>query len=378
MKKPTSCNCPSSLSSYCSSSSSSSSSSCSSSSSSSSCSSSSSSDRKCYKCSPNYAYYNALNIIWLGIRRLKKNKFIMVGTAGLNGILNVGPIEYNVFRNILVSYPNSYSTSVYGPEKISGSCIRLVGTYRLSTINGVFGFIYQGKVKDINNLSKTSNWETVVTGGKYTYIQSSYNKLAVGNCDNPAYYGKNALPLGPSYAFLYDIKKKSFITVSYPNSVTTTVYGIWYNGNNKYTLCGGYSNLAYSVNQIYTVEGIKPIGSAYLVDYDYNTNTFSNWTSFDYPNSKNYLTHFLGISGYGKYGYSLASDSASKTIYNDFKSSWVSVQRDKYTGFTVNKWTDFKYPNTVNPNSANAVADNYVVGVVSGDGIGFQIQIPNC
>jgi hypothetical protein len=61
--------------------------------------------------------------------------------------------------------------------------------------------------------------------------------------------------------------------IQYPNSKTTTTYGIWYNDNNIYTIVGGYSMNHISIDKIYTNKGIIPIGNAFIAEYNYETNT---------------------------------------------------------------------------------------------------------
>ena len=46
-----------------------------------------------------------------------------------------------------------------------------------------------------------------------------------------------------------------------------------------------------------------------MVDYDSATGAFSHWTSFEYPNGINFVTHFEGISSVEKGVYTLSADS---------------------------------------------------------------------
>ena len=52
---------------------------------------------------------------------------------------------------------------------------------------------------------------------------------------------------------------------------------------NNYTIVGGYSMDAVSIDKIYTNKGIIPIENAFIADYDSKTNTIFNLT-FDYTN----------------------------------------------------------------------------------------------
>lgn len=309
-------------------------------------------------------YFDAPGInAWQGLRTYEKNTFLLSGTAGDNGILNIGPITYDPKKNYTVRYPNTYSTSVYGPDAVKKGLFRLVGSYRLEAIDGVFGFIFQGSTKDLEN---PRNYSTVVTGGKYTYVHSTMGGLAVGNFDNPEDYGKYDLPLGPGNAFIYNVCNKKFVNIKYPGAITNTAYGIWYNGKDKCTICGGYALTPVSITDI-TKDGkfFKPIGSGYLVDYDAKTNKFSNWTTFNYPYGTNYETHFEGLSRSKSGSYQLSAVSIqSGGDINTVQGSWVEVSKDR----KVQKWVNLNYNNDPKIiTTSNSVAGNSVVGITLSD-----------
>jgi len=246
---------------------------------------------------------------------------------------------------------------------VKDDVFRLVGSYRLEATDGVYGFVFEGKTKD---LVKPKNYSTVVTGGKFTYVHSTMGGLAVGGYDNPLEYGSYDLPLGPINAFIYNLHSKKLINLKYPGSISNTAYGIWYNGKGKYSICGGYSNKPVSIVDV-TTDGkfFKPFGSAYLVDYDCRTNTFSNWTTFTYPYGVNFVTHFEGISRSknGNYQFSATSLEAGGDV-NTLQGSWVEVSKNK----VVQKWINNNYNNDPNIISTNdSVAGNYFVGITLTD-----------
>lgn len=317
-------------------------------------------------------YYSVDNIIWQGIRQIEKNKYMIVGTSQKDGILNIGPIRYDSSKTKIINFPNASSTSVYGPQYIKDEFIQLVGSYKINNINAVFGFIYTGNLCDIN---ESKYYNTVVTGGKFTYVHSVYNFLAVGNYDGPlSENDHHESKLGPINAFIYNIKDKSFEKVEYPNSASNTVYGIWYNGNGKYTLTGGYSNDKKDIKDVYKHEKCKkPIGNGYIVDYDIKNKNFSNWTSISYDN--NSITHFEGISGNRKTPnlYQLAANTLNKD--GELVAFWVLVKRTKNGKFRTLKWVKIKYPDSDGLTSSNSVAGNIVVGTVIGDKVGYQAVI---
>ena len=325
-------------------------------------------------------YSNASDIAaWQGIRYLDNNFFLTCGTNLDNqGVFNVGPIiNYNSDNNYIVMYPDSISTSVYGPDYIGAGYYRLVGSYKKVNNDIVHGFFFQGKISD---LSFSANYKTIITHGNYTYIHSIMGNILVGNYDDIKKHDTHGLPLGPGSAFLYIISEGKKININYPGSLTNTVYGVWYNGGYNYTFCGGYSNKAIPITSIYTATGIIPIGNAYIVNYDIENNTFSNWISINYPDNTDILTHFQGISSKSKSNptnYQFAADSIN--INSNIKTpAWVNVSVDITGNFYVEQWINIKYPLPLSITSSNSVADNIIVGTyVDEDGVigAYQVQI---
>ena len=187
----------------------------------------------------------------------------------------------------------------------------------------VHGFLFQGTTAD---LGTAGNYRTIdYPGAKFNFAHSTMGGLVVGNYDSPAEHGQFGLPFGPGHAYIYDIDSDTFLTdVVFPGSVSNTAYGIWYNGDTSYTICGGYS-LGGANN---FDDQNRPIGSAYLVDYDSLTGVFSNWKSFDYPNGVNFITHFEGISSVEKGVYTLSADSVQTGTSNLVQGSWVTARRN--------------------------------------------------
>ena len=306
-------------------------------------------------------YYNAQDITgWQGIRSLDKHNYMITGTRIRDGILNIGPITYNPLNNYIIKYPGASSSSIYGPDAKKGttksilqnkSSFKLVGSYTNENDSNTYGMIYQGKLSDINN---PLFYKTIVTGGKYTYVHSVMKKLAVLNYDSPAQYNTYNLPLGPGNAAIYNIKKNTLENIKYPGSITTTAYGIWHNGDNSYTICGGYSTKAVEITSIYVNGKPKPIGSSYLVDYDLCTGKFTNWTSFSSINTE---AHFQGISKYDN-KYQVSLDVVNGNALNGF---WLEVKRSK-NNFIIKKTVAITYPNSTSCTN-DSVANNTVVGI---------------
>jgi parallel beta-helix repeat protein len=305
---------------------------------------------------------------WQGIRNSDTaGQYLIAGTSGPNGLLFDGTMA-GVGTSYSVNYPGAADTSVYGPDNLGNGTVRLVGSYRnadfVTAPVEVNGFLFEGTVAD---LSQAGSYRTVdYPGAKYNYVHSTMGGLAVGNYDSPVAHGQFNLPLGPGHAYVFDVATDTFLTdVAYPGSKSNTAYGIWSNGGTSYTICGGYSldpaeNLA---------DQSKPIGQAYLVDYDSATGKFTNWATFAYPHGTNFVTHFEGISSVEKGVYTLSADSVQAGTTDPVQGSWVSVRRNTDGSFGKATWVDLNYAGvdpTTNVTSSNAVYGDQVVGIVIG------------
>jgi hypothetical protein len=312
-------------------------------------------------------YYDASGVgvpvlAWQGIRGADaKGQYLISGTSTTShGLLFVGSIA-GKGQSYFVDYPRASSTSVYGPNNLGGGQIQLVGEYQSSNPTDpvlFHGFLFQGTTADLTN---PADYTTIdYPGATYNFVHSTMGGLAVGNYDSPTANG-----VGPGRDYIYDIATRQFVaSVVYPGSVSNTAYGIWYNGGTSYTICGGYS--PQSVNNVNDQN--RPIGQAYLVDYDSATGQFSHWTSFSYPNTPagtTFLTHFEGISEVKKGVYTLAADSVqSGSNGNTRYASFVTVQRNRDGSFGPATWVDLKPFGTTGTVSANSVYGNTVVGIL--------------
>ncbi|MGP0065397.1 MAG: beta strand repeat-containing protein [Isosphaeraceae bacterium] len=302
---------------------------------------------------------------WEGIRASDTaGQYLITGTSGTNGLLYEGPISGSGGTSYAVDYPGADSTSVYGPDLLANGDIRLVGTYNNGVVNG---FVFQGTTAD---LSDASEYKTIdYPGAEYTYVHSTMGDLAVGNADGP----EGDAPIASGHAFLYDLATDTFLpNVDYPGSLTTTAYGIWYNGGTSYTICGGYINGA--------GPGSTEVSNAYLVDYNTATGQYSNWASFSYPNGavgQDFITHFQGISSTEAGVYTLSADSGQSGSADPLQGSWVTVRLNTDGSFGPAVWVNLNDPG-VDPSTSltsnDSVYGNQVVGfVVSSSGM-FSIQ----
>jgi hypothetical protein len=315
---------------------------------------------------------------WQGIRSLGSNIYLICGTTNPtpntgNGLIYIGDINCQDGNIHYLNVPNSLGTSVYGPNYDNNTGIyTFVGSF-LDYNQKTNGFIYQGNLNDLKNESNFI-YPSINQYFNITFFHSYSNRLFVGNS------GNNNL-VNDTVSYIYDINNLSKIKtlIKYPNSLTTTTYGIWYNGKNNYTLVGGYSTQPVSINNIYTNNGIIPIGNAFIVDYNYETNTFNNWTSINLGDTL--LTHFQGISQNQNGTYSINADVLDLQVSILPIGYFLIIDRDINDNFVYNLSNAVKISyNEDGVSSSNSVADNKVVGLHIGNDntkTSYQAEIIN-
>lgn len=306
-------------------------------------------------------YYNADGISiqpvsgWQGIRAGDTSgQYILTGTSDANGLLYEGPISGVGGTSYTVNYPGATSTSVYGPDNLGNGRVRLVGSYK----NGdgtVHGFLFEGTTADLTN---ANHYRTIdYPNATYNYVHSTMGDLAVGNADGP----EGNAPIGTGHAFLYDVARNTLLPdIVYPGSLSTTAYGIWYNGKTSYTIVGGYSKVLGSGGTV---------GNGYMVDYDSATGEYTHWTTLENPKGlvgQDFITHFEGIDSSEKGEYTLAADSVQSGAPNLTQGSLVSIRRNTDGSFGTPVWVDLNYPGIKGWTSNDSVANNQVVGIVIG------------
>jgi len=339
------------------------------------------------------SYTNATNpsqfpitvFAWQGLRANGTNagSYLISGTGiSNNGIIYVGPISGGGTNYSLVGPTNWTQISPYGPDSLNNGGLRVVGSCKITnSANFNSGFVWEGSTNDLGtNLSTVSGgtFRLISKPGAYAqYTHSSMGDLAVGNyvtnlaanSGEGAYVCKLTNPSLTNAAAFVEIPTKPL------RAKTITAYGIWDNGvvlntngqvvSHPYTICGGYSPSA--VNNI-TNENIPLTqGQGYLVDYDAVSGRFTNWTSLSYPQGKNIIVHFEGISSVEAGVYVLAADAFEVGSTNGAQGCWVSVNRNPNGSFSQGTWVNLFYPGISNNlTSANSVCGNQVVGLVLG------------
>jgi len=315
---------------------------------------------------------------WQGIRSLGSNIYLLCGTTNPtpntgNGLLYIGDINCQDGDTYILNVPNGLGTSVYGPNYDKDTGIyTFVGSF-LDYNQNTNGFVYQGKLdglKDQSNFIYPSINQYFDT----TFFHSYSNGLFVGNS------GKTN-KINETVSYIYDIDDVSKIKtkIKFPNSETTTTYGIWYNGNNRYSIVGGYTMNAKSINDIYTNKGIIPVGDAFIVDYNSETNEFFNWTSINFGD--NLVSHFEGISRNENGTYSINADVVDLRVSKLPEGYFLTIDRDINNAFLYNLSNAVKISYDTNGiSSSNSVADNKVVGLYIGSDntkVSYQAEIIN-
>lgn len=321
---------------------------------------------------------------WQGIRDLGSNSeqgtnvYLMVGTTNPSpttgqGVICIGNIAG--INNVLyyLNVPNSKSTSIYGPYYYEKTGLySFVGSYNNGT-SKQYAFYYSGHLNSLN-VSSNFVYPSVNNDYEVTFLHSIANQLIVGNSGN----------INPPsvISYIYDINdltkiKTQILVPNFPEGVITT-YGIWDNGNNTYTIVGGCTLTAstlLSIKSTYNLDLQTPIPYDYgfIMDYDNNTNTFSNFTPIKYKNS---LTHFQGISRAENGSYSLNAD----VVFDDgsVKGYFLKVYRDINNKFIFNEklWIELNYlPSNLGITSSNSVVNNKVIGLFISNDINTQPNV---
>lgn len=266
--------------------------------------------------------------------------------------------------------------SIYGPDHLGNGKVNLVGACSMKPgsqgMNGspvtTLGFVYQGTIEDaakrgapgyvgVQGKTKAGAWAS------FTFMHSVSHGLAAGNCDAPELSPGDAVPSIASTAFLFDLATSDQTIIEYQHpadkDLTHTAYGIWHNGDDKYTIAGG-SGLPKRFRE--------PAGSAYLIDYDKTTRKFSNYTQFNYSGPKgkeNFLTHFEGIWSDNNGLYKMPATSTDLTSSpKPTIASIVTVKRNPSGGFDEHaSWEDLDLNSAVT--TANSTSGNVTVGFIT-------------
>jgi hypothetical protein len=270
-------------------------------------------------------------------------------SSGIAGLIYKGATSGGGTWHSL-TYPSSSgvtvtSTALYGPDNGAAGGLSVVGNITTAEAGDTpIGALYQGP------LDGSGRWRTITPPlATATIAHSNMAGLAVGNYESGS-------GIGAGKAFVYDIDADSYTELVKPGAVSITAYGIWHNGGASYTIAGGYAEIG--------------IASAYLVDWDSDAHTASNWKSYrfkDQPQPITLLSHFEGITTDGAGGYNLAADSilVESGVVTD--AALANVPRNRDGSFGDATWTAVAYPNST-VTSANTVYQKDIIGVYQAAG----------
>ena len=247
-----------------------------------------------------------------------------------------------------LEFPNSYTTSPYGPDRISKNIVNIVGNYTMSMEGNSNGFFYSGTIDGVGEwLSIVPPFENATN----TICHSVMNGICVGNYALSLENQNQDLGIG---AFIYDNNSKSYFKISKKNVQSITAYGIWHNHDNHYTIAGGCI--------------LDNKNRAYIVDWNSRTNEFKNFKTYRYGNAD--ITHFDGITGVKlnekvqKIQYNLTGDYAYVSQNTPIQNAgfFASVNRSTTGKFHGAHWKKIKYPEST-VTSGNTIIGNNVLGV---------------
>ena len=306
---------------------------------------------------------------WQGIRPLGGENYLIVGTTTPGpttgqGIIYNGNISYTNGRTFNLSVPDASYSSIYGPDfdNSTGNCT-FVGSYNKPNIANTFGFVYQGTLNQ-HNLDISSNYvypEIFNNSYKTTFLHSTMNNYVVGNSQDFS---------GNTISFIYNIvdlsSNDAYTEIKYPLSQTTTTYGIWYNGENSYTIVGGYSLDKVDFLNIYKNGNPTPYGNAFIAEFNSLTNIVYNYTTIPFDEGTNIISHIQGISGFDeiKHKYTIAYNVLDLSE-GSIKGYLGKITRNEQNIFSATQFNEIIYPeNPFAITTANSVADNKIVGLI--------------
>ena len=302
-----------------------------------------------------------------------------------------------------LNYPSSSgvtvsATNLYGPNDLGDGLVRVVGNYTTEEMGAsAIACMYTG-CPDGRGI-----WETLTPIFPNVTVTTAIAHSNDGNFAVGGYTVNNSIFLK---GFLYDIEKKKYhniIKPDDPNVKSITGYGIinWKREkkkekekerekkgrkgdkklhscstsrsrslSNMYTICGGYVSSDIKLG----------FESAFLVDWNAETETFSNFQTFYYNNSPHLLavTHFNGISFADPKGISSGFTLTGDTDFNKSKGFFAHVSCAERSNASNGSngsngppigqaiWQDISFPNSF-ITSGNSISQDIVIGVYSNE-----------
>ena len=305
--------------------------------------------------------------------RGKHANYIITGTtgsaigAGGVGAVYVGAIDgkstssgsgSGQWINFNVPFADATGTSVYGPDILSPGKgpggignVALVGTWTNSNANNIFGFYYEGSLDNLNiaptDTTGFKSFQATTTAvpnnlANYTYLHSIDGGYAVGNFSTKPGFINYSLNSGPgSGSYVYDPNRNLQINAFYADEYSYhSLFGIWQNNNNTYTVSGGASNAGFQssylgkVNKFASLGQSLPqdavLGRGMIADIDPLTGNVTNEKFYNFMNNPNSdgLTHFQGIYYAGDGVYQAPFDAITSSGKLNVGIAYIKRQED--------------------------------------------------
>jgi len=338
----------------------------------------------------------------------EKANYIITGTtgspfaAGGIGAVYVGAIDgkstsagsgSGQWINFNVPFTGATGTSCYGADILSQGKgpggignVALVGTWT-NSVGTILGFSYEGSLNQLNDASaapsRFKSFQAVIgknTPAKYTYLHSIDGGYAVGNFSTEAGYIGLFLNSGPgSGSYIYNPKTNSQTNAVFKDQYTYhTLFGIWLNKDNTYTVSGGgtTSDLALGYSQAsqklpsLTQKALPQdaaFGRGMLADIDPLTGIVKNEKYYNYQNdpSNQIFTHFQGIYYAGNGVYEVPFDALTSSGKLDVGIAYIKRQDNgKFSDQAL--WQTFPAATTAGLLiSSNSVAGAGTVGAIA-------------
>ncbi len=291
-----------------------------------------------------------------GIRGIKGTKKVYIAGSLINngtsssmiGLLYEGTLLGNgvngTWNELVFTSPDFddvINTSCYGPNDKGNNEVQIVGSYKRALVNIMYGFLYEGTTNG------QGTWTTISpNSGDFLncFVHSIMGDLAVGNYDTKLTNG---------FAFIYNIITKQYINFMIPDAYSTTLYGIWHNGGDSYTLAGGCG-----------MGKAGDLSQAFITDWDASNNTMKNTRFYQYLDEElqTIVTHFEGITSDNNGGYNLPCDWVSATAKGG--AAFVNIKRNPNNTFSDAEWVALSYPTSDALSlSANTSFENKTLGV---------------
>lgn len=313
-----------------------------------------------------YYYVPSTVAFWEGIVPTNNpNIFYLSGTYyNESAAIYKGPLEildnYPIYNFLFkdAATTNAYGMHLLGTNVFGQDIVRVVGTYQYNSAfnDPTFAYVFTGTLDELSN---SDNFVTIepFRPSKFCVAHSTSGILAV-------YVVSDVSPIDitEGQCAIYDIEKNITITqILFPGAVSTTAYGIWYNGiengYQSYTIAGGYSIGA----------GLLDTQS-YIVDFLYNNCSgefyFTNWTEIKLYKDIRTQSHVQGLTRLDNGDYICSAENyfiepSGKTT--QFNAVAIRLKRLNNAGFAITGYAAFDNPKG-NNTALTSAASNAVVG----------------